>query len=258
MPADVNYGNASFPFASDLYNTYTSGHNYPNATAALASLNGSDVINIDNSGEIYTAFVFADNYFEMYVNGQPVGKDAVPYTEFNSSIVRFKARKPFTVAIKCVDWEENLGLGTELNGTNSNYIGDGGIVVVIKNAANNIEAVTDNSWRAQTFYTSPISDLTCLTEMGNYRYSTNCTTTSANSNSYGIHWAVPNDWITYGFDDSGWPFATIFSNATVGVNNKPSYTNFTDIFDSPSSDANFVWSTNLLLDNLVLIRKTIR
>jgi hypothetical protein len=258
VPADVNYNNTAFPFAPDLYNSYVAGHSYANASSAIAALNGNDIITIDNNGDVYTAYIFADNYFEMYINGQPVGKDAVPYTEFNSSIVRFKAVKPFTVAIKCVDWEEHLGVGTELNGTNSNYIGDGGVVVVIKNAANNIEDVTNNTWKAQTFYTSPISDLTCLSESGNYRYSTNCTTSSASTNSFGIHWPTPANWYSTAFDDSIWPNASTYSNTTVGVNNKPSYTNFTDIFDAPSNDASFIWSTNLLLDNLVLIRKTIQ
>jgi PKD repeat protein len=90
VPADVNYNNTTFPFAPDLYNSYIAGHSYANASSAIAALNGNDIVTIDNNGDVYTAYIFADNYFEMYVNGQPVGKDAVPYTEFNSSIVRFK------------------------------------------------------------------------------------------------------------------------------------------------------------------------
>lgn len=38
---------------------------------------------------------------------------------------------------------------------------------------------------------------------------------------------------------------------------KPSYTNFTEVFDAPGADARFIWSSNLVLDNLVLLRKTI-
>jgi hypothetical protein len=258
VPADVNYSNASFPFASDLYNSYVAGHSYSNATSALSALNGTDIITIDNVGEVYTAYIFGDNYFEMYINGIPVGKDAVPYTDFNSSILRFKAAKPFTIAIKCVDWEEHLGLGTELQGTNANYVGDGGLVAVIKNTLGNIETITDNSWKAQTFYIAPVTDLTCVSETGNYRYSNNCSTTNATNSSYGIHWTIPSNWYGTSFDDSVWPAATTYSNATVGVNNKPSYTNFTDIFDAPTNDASFVWSTNLLLDNLVLLRKKVQ
>jgi hypothetical protein len=257
VPAEVNYNNASFPFASDLYNSYVSGHSYTSATNAIAALNGSDIVTIDNSGQLYTAYIFADNYFEMYVNGIPVGKDAVPYTEFNSSIIRFKVSKPFTLAVKCVDWEEHLGLGTELQGTNTNYVGDGGFVAVIKDANSNIIAVSDSSWKAQTYYTSPITDLNCLTENNNYRLSSNCSTTYASSLSYAVHWDIPTLWYSNTFDDTHWPTATLFSNATVGINNKPSYTNFTDIFDNTQKDAVFIWSTNLLLDNFVLLRKKV-
>jgi hypothetical protein len=59
------------------------------------------------------------------------------------------------------------------------------------------------------------------------------------------------------FDDSSWPAAATYSNDTVGVDNKPGYTNFTDVFDAPDSDAQFIWSSNLVLDNLVLLRKII-
>ncbi|MEY3842671.1 MAG: hypothetical protein RIR80_242, partial [Bacteroidota bacterium] len=49
----------------------------------------------------------------------------------------------------------------------------------------------------------------------------------------------------------------VYSNTTVGVNNKPAYTNFTDIFDNSSNDAQFIWSSNLILDNQVIVRYTV-
>ena len=254
VPADVNFTNASFPTASDLNNSYVSGHSYASTTAALAGLTGTgDIVTVDASGDIYTVFIFADNYFEMYINGIPVGKDPVPYTNFNSNIIRFKAKKPFTVAVKCVDWEEHLGVGTE----DDTKIGDGGFVAVFRDATNKIVAVTNNTWKAQTFYTAPIADLACLTESGTSRLSKNCATQSGALTSYGVHWAVPTDWYNTAFDDSSWQAATLFTNSTVGVDNKPAYTNFTDVFDNSSNDATFIWSSNLLLDNLVLLRKKI-
>lgn len=39
--------------------------------------------------------------------------------------------------------------------------------------------------------------------------------------------------------------------------NKPAYTNFTDIFDEPINDAQFIWSSNLILDNQVIVRHTV-
>ena len=259
VPADVNYASASFPLASDLHNSYVAGHAYATAASAVAALSsGSDIVTIDSGGDVYTAYIFADNYFELYINGIPVGKDAVPYTEFNSSIVRFRALKPFTVAVKCVDWEESLGLGMETQGTSSTYVGDGGFVAVIKNAAGTTVALTNSTWKAQTYYTAPVVDLACASESGGYRNSAGCSTTAATGSSYGLHWPVPATWFSPGYDDAGWPAATTFSNATVGVNNKPSYTNFTDVFDNSAADASFIWSTNLLLDNVVLLRKQVQ
>lgn len=47
-----------------------------------------------------------------------MGVDPIPYTPFNSSFVKFKAKRPIKYAIKLIDWEENLGIGSELNGGN--------------------------------------------------------------------------------------------------------------------------------------------
>lgn len=258
VPAVVNYADGSFPFASDLHNP-CNANTYNNVGEATAALSDNDIVEIDSDGEIITAYVFADNYFEMYINGVPVGKDNVPFTQFNSDIVRFKVNTPFTIAMKLVDWEENLGLGSEANGS-AYHPGDGGMVAVFKNSSDETVAITDATWKAQTFYTSPIKDLTCLSESGTSRFSANCDASDSNdgSNYYGVHWEVPATWTAEAFDDSAWPSATTFSNATIGVDNKTAYTNFTDIFDDNTNDAEFIWSTNVVLDNEVIVRKTVQ
>lgn len=258
VPAEVNFTNPNFPFASNLNNICT-GANYINATEALSALNGSDILNIDANGDLITAFIFADNYFEMYINGTQVGKDNVPYTQFNSNIVRFRVKQPFTVAMLLVDWEEHLGLGSENNNGFQYHAGDGGMVAVFKDSANNFIGTTGSDWKAQTFYTSPIIDLSCPTENGNLRLSNNCSTQDSNNgtNYYGLHWPKPANWMNTAFDDTSWPSATTYSNATIGVDNKPAYTNFIDIFDNPANDAKFIWSTNIILDNEVIVRAKI-
>lgn len=255
VPAETNFLNNNFPFASNLYNSCT-GATFANSNLALSNLDGTDIVPIDSTGELITAFIFADNYFEMYVNGIPVGKDNVPYTPFNSNIVRFKVNYPFTVAMKLVDWEENLGLGSEVSGAFNYHAGDGGMVAVFKNSNNSIIGTTNGNWKAQTFYSSPITDLSCPTEFSNTRLTNNCSTQDSNdgSNYYALHWLVPNNWMYSDFDDSAWPNANEYSNATVGVDNKPAYTNFVDIFDNTTNDAKFIWSTNLILDNEVIVR----
>lgn len=173
VPAQTNFENDQFPFASDLHNL-CNGNTYDDAMEAVAQLDNTDIVEIDQEGELFTAYIFADNYFEMYVNGLPVGKDKVPFTKFNSSLVRFRVGKPFTVAMQLVDWEESLGIGTEKNRGSNYHAGDGGMVAVIKDAADNIVAVTNEDWKAQTFYTSPIKNLSCVKETGAMRISENC------------------------------------------------------------------------------------
>lgn len=258
VPADVNFTSSFFPFASDLYNSCI-GATYANDAAALAALNGSDIVTIDSSGELITAFIFADNYFEMYINGVPVGKDDVPYTEFNSNIIRFRVNRPFTIAMLLVDWEEHLGVGCENNNGFQYHMGDGGMVAVFKDSTNTIIETTGSDWKAQTFYTSPIIDLTCPSENGSLRLTSACSTQDSNNGTsyYGLHWSRPSNWMDASFNDSIFTQATIYSNTTVGVNNKPAYTNFTNIFDDPTHDAQFIWSTNLILDNEVIVRHTV-
>ena len=38
---------------------------------------------------------------------------------------------------------------------------------------------------------------------------------------------------------------------------EPAYTNFADVFDNAMNDAQFIWSSNLILDNEVLMRYTL-
>lgn len=259
VPAQTNYTNNDFPFSADLSNS-CEGKNYATEKEALSNFEDSQIIEINKEGEIFTAYMFADNYFEMYVNGVAVGKDKVPFTEFNSSIVKFKVQKPFTIAMKLVDWEEHLGVGCEANRGKSYHAGDCGMVAVIKDGGNNIIATTNENWKAQTFYTAPIKDLSCVSEDGNYRYSKNCDTNGGQDGTsfYALHWETPTDWMKTDFNDSNWPNAITYTNQTIGVDNKPSYTNFTSIFDDPENDAKFIWSTNVVLDNEVLVRYTVK
>ncbi len=258
VPAAVMFKDASVPFASDLHNV-CAGAAYANAAAALAALDGSDIVTVDVDGEVITGFIFADNYFEMYVNGVAVGKDKVPFTPFNSSIVRFRVRRPFTIAMLLVDWEEHLGVGCEANGGKAYHAGDGGMVAVFKDAANTTVAITNSAWKAQTFYTAPIKDLTCPREEGMRRLSNACNTQDAADGSqyYALHWSRPATWREPTFDDANWPAATTYTNAEIGVDNKPAYTNFTNVFDDPANDAQFIWSTNVILDNEVIVRYTV-
>ncbi len=258
VPAEVNFDNPNFPTASDLYNP--DGNKFDNSAAANDAFDAANIIKIDTAGEIITGFIFADNYFELYVNGIAVGKDAIPFTDFNSHIVKFKVSRPFTIAMKLVDWEERLGLGCEKNKTKKYHPGDGGMVAIFKNAAGKVVCKTNSEWKAQTFYTAPVKNFGCFSERGNERTSSGCNTSDVrNGSGYAaLHWKVPADFMNKSFDDSAWPNATEYDNSTIGVDGKKAYTNFTDIFDDGANDAQFIWSTNIVLDNEVIVRKTVQ
>ncbi len=255
VPAKVNFDPSYF--ADDLHNVCSG---ITHSRIDDLDLNKVRIRKQAGGQETYTAYLFGDNYFEFYVNGQLLAIDPVPFTPFNSSVIRFTAPKPFTIAVKLVDWEENLGIGTEKNRRAAHHPGDGGFVAVIKNEQGDTVAITDETWRAQTFYVSPITDRTCLIVQGGLRDSRKCASPSHQSKDglSAAHWPIPDNWADKNFNDNAWPSATTFTNDTVGVDNKSSYTNFRDLFDTPIHDAQFIWSPNLVLDNLVLARKTVR
>ncbi|MBL0065009.1 MAG: T9SS type A sorting domain-containing protein [Bacteroidetes bacterium] len=244
VPAETNF--ITGPYLPDLYNQCSG---VMPANIAAVNLNSLPVTVIDNGGDTITAFLLGDNYSELYINDVLVGVDPVPYTPFNSCVVKFKVSRPYTIALKLVDWEENLGLGTELNNGNPYHAGDGGFIAQFSDGT-----VTDSSWKAQTFYIAPIEDVATVVELpdGTRSSSAASTTPSCDLNCYGFHYEIPNDWKSPTFNDGGWPNASLYSAATVGVN-FPAYTNFS----SQWNNAQFIWASNLILDNLVLVRKTV-
>ncbi len=247
VPSNVNL---SLSDASDLSNRCT-GVEF--ASVADVDLDSIPIVEIDPDGVVITGYIYADNYFELYVNGKAVAKDPVPFTPFNASIVRFKAKYPMTYAVKAVDWEENLGLGTEDNRGNKYHYGDAGFVGVFSDGT-----VTDESWKAQTYYIAPLmsrDEVTIVNENGqetrtspDYSEPPSC-----NSDCYAAHFGVPVDWYGVNFDDSAWPIARVYSASAAGVDNKREYTNYAEEFGK----GELIWTSNLNLDNEVLLRRTV-
>jgi len=247
VPANTAF--ESGPKATDLFNE-CSGVKL--ASKADLDITKVPLVEIDPDGTEVVGYLFADNYFEIYINGQLVGVDPVPFTPFNSSVVRFNVKRPYTIAVHLVDWEEHLGLGTEANMGVPYHAGDGGFMASFSDGT-----VTDASWKAQTFYIAPLRDPECLVEEGEKRLSSNCVVGDEQDGStrYGAHWEFPSGWEKAGFDDSGWPGATTYTEAEIGVNNKPAYTNFVDVFSG--AGASFIWSSNVVLDNDVVVRHVV-
>ncbi|OEE70004.1 hypothetical protein A1OO_04295 [Enterovibrio norvegicus FF-33] len=247
VPADVQYEEQKF--ATNLYDQCS---NVKPGSLADVDVSAVPVVEVDSDGEIVTGYIFADNYFELYINGTLIGVDPVPFTPFNSNIVRFKVNKPYDIAIKVVDWEENSGLGSENNRGKRYHAGDGGLIASFTDGTK-----TNGDWSAQTFYTSPITDLNCVEENGQHRITATCDTDGSDSyvTTYSLHWGVPDGWKA-NEQFEAWPKATEFTEDDIGVNNKKAYMNFQEQFTG--SGAKFIWSKNLVLDNLVLFRYSVK
>lgn len=239
-PAAVHPGDTG----TDLFNDCTgSGLN----TSYAAQLH---TVVIDPDGVDITALIHADNYFELYVNGTFVCRDPIAFTPFNSTACRFRAKYPITYALRAVDWEEHLGIGMEYGRYN---VGDGGIVAHFSDGTQ-----TDESWKAETFYLAPLDNVTCLkiSALGARDSRTcpvkpSCATSARAATCQAVHFAEPADWAAPSFDDAGWPAATAYTRAQFGP--KEAYTRLEKEF----GEARFVWSGNIKIDNLVLLRKTV-
>lgn len=105
MPAATALQKGIGPLSYDLYNEC---NQVTPPNSAAVSTDKVPVIEVDPDGEVITGFIVADNYYEMYVNGKLVSVDNTPYTPFNSAIVKFKVKRPYTMAFLLVDWDEHL------------------------------------------------------------------------------------------------------------------------------------------------------
>jgi phosphatidylethanolamine-binding protein (PEBP) family uncharacterized protein len=189
----------------------------------------------------FQAEIWADNWFALYVNGKKVGEDSVPITtekSFNSEKIKFTATYPLTIGVIAKDFTENAS-GLEYIGKSNQQIGDGGIILQIREVSSGkIVAQTGRDWKVLTINKAPINP-ECVD-------SSNPTKDCKYSNT-----KIPNSWASSTYKDSLWSFATEFSKEAVGVKD-----GFYDISWNPS--AALIWSSDLKLDNVILLRKTMK
>jgi len=201
VPAETAFQTG--PKGADMFNECTNVT--PSKTSEVSTANVPVTV-IDTDGEVITGYIVADNYFEFYVNGKLVAVDPGPYTPFNSVVVKFKAKRPITYAFKVVDWEEDLGLGTEINFGNKSkfYQGDGGLFARFSDGT-----VTDSSWKAQAFYIAPLKTPDDVVERGNVHDTTklgrihpHAPKPGCEDKCFAVHYPVPANWAAPSFDDS--------------------------------------------------------
>ena len=114
------------------------------------------------AAETFSADVWADNWFEMRINGAQVAEDSVPITterSFNAESFTLNAERPFVIGLVAKDFKEN-DTGLEYIGTRRQQMGDGGLILQIKDAAGGLVAVSDENWSCLVIHTAPL-DKSC-------------------------------------------------------------------------------------------------
>ncbi|WP_417243190.1 PEBP family protein [Celeribacter sp.] len=189
--------------------------------------------------DTYSAEVWADNWFEMRINGAQVAEDSVPITterSFNAERFTFDAEPPFVIGLVAKDFKQN-DTGLEYIGTPRQQMGDGGIIVQIKDAAGQTAVVSDAAWQCLVIHTAPL-DKTCEAEKDPVAGAGVC--------AFDIS-PEPEGWDTAGFDASDWPQAHVYTEAEVSP--KMGY----DEIDWADT-AELIWGPDLEQSNTVLCR----
>ena len=193
-------------------------------------------------GETFSADVWADNWFEMRINGEQVAEDSVPITterSFNAESFTFEAERPFTIGLFARDFIEN-NTGLEYIGTRRQQMGDGGVIVQIMDAAGKTVAVSNADWQCLVIHTAPF-DTSCEDESNPV----------AGEGACGFEISPePDGWDKAGFDASDWPQADVYTATQVDPKH-----GYNDV--AWSSDAEFIWGPDLEQSNSVLCRLTV-
>jgi len=246
----------NFQTAAKLPDLYNECAGVTPKTLSEVDLNKVPIVELDKDGDVVTGFMIADNYFELYINGQLIGVDATPFTPFNSHLVRFRVKRPYTIAVLAQDWEDKLGLGMEVFRGNNWHSGDGGFVAKFSDGT-----VTNSTWKAQSFYIAPLQHPDDVVEYGSIHDTSHlgrihpmAKLPTCRELCLAIHYPIPDGWMARSFDDSKWPQAFEYLDEEVGITGVPGYWRYPEAF----IEARWIWTINLVFDNTVLLRKTVR
>ena len=194
------------------------------------------------SAETFSADVWADNWFEMRINGIQVADDSVPITterSFNAESFTFEAERPFTIGLVAKDFIEN-DTGLEYIGIRRQQMGDGGVIAQIKDASGSTVAVTNADWQCHVIHTAPLNKA-CESESDPVAGKGVC--------AFDIS-EEPDSWDKAAFDASDWPLASVYTSDQVDP--KLGYNEI-----DWSEDAQFIWGPDLEQSNTILCRITI-
>jgi len=194
------------------------------------------------AAESFSADVWADNWFEMRIDGTQVAEDSVPITterSFNAESFAFEAERPFVIGLVAKDFKQN-DTGLEYIGTRRQQMGDGGVIVQIKDAAGGTVAVSNADWQCLVIHTAPL-DKSCEHEANPVAGEGACSFEAL---------AEPEGWDQAGFDATAWPQASEYS--TREVSPKDGYDRIDWV-----EEARLIWGPDLEQSNTILCRLTI-
>lgn len=192
--------------------------------------------------ETFSADVWADNWFELRVNGIQVAEDSVPITTeraFNAESFDFTAERPFVLGLVAKDFKED-DTGLEYIGTRRQQMGDGGVIMQIMDASGATVAVSNADWLCHVTHAAPL-DKTCENENNPVAGTAPCGFDASEE---------PTGWDGANFDASSWASASVFSEAEVD----PKF-GYNEI--SWDASAKLIWGPDLEQSNTVLCRLTV-
>jgi hypothetical protein len=211
-----------------------------------------------------TGTIYADNYFELYVNGERVAVDPLDFTPHQAVQVSFDVPQGTLAVYAIVASDFATESGYEYTESSSPQLGDGGLIAVFSDGQS-----TGADWKCYTALYGP-------TEASE---AAGCNANNLDACAVSES-AIPDGWADVDFDDSGWEQATEHSAQAVGWGRNPDYRNgecctitspLTREDASPSclamdesqclspeeqswGDAEFIWGSDLERVNKILCR----
>ncbi|MEO1611794.1 MAG: PEBP family protein [Pseudomonadota bacterium] len=193
--------------------------------------------------ETFSADVWADNWFELRVDGAQVAEDSVPITterSFNAESFTFDVERPFVLGLVAKDFKEN-DTGLEYIGSRRQQMGDGGVILQIRDSSGATVVVSNSDWRCHVIHTAPL-DKSCEGESDPVAGAAPCGFEAGEE---------PSGWDRADFDASSWTNATVYSEAQVD----PKF-GYDEI--SWDASADLIWGPDLEQSNTILCRLTVK
>lgn len=213
-----------------------------------------------------TAQIYADNYFEFYVNGKLIKKDPLDFTPHNAVKFTFDVTKgeKRVYAIKASDFATESGY--EYTQTSQPQLGDGALRILMSDGT-----VTSSAWKCFTTNFGPTDESNAA----------GCSATNLAACKLKST-PEPDNWKELSFNDASWSSAKEYTEAEAGWGMAPRFENglcgdltdgltrqpknpnkITTLQDeclSPKDlnwgSSKFIWQGDLKRDNSILCRFT--